>query len=177
MEAMRQATIEEEKKVFQEQLAAQKARSSETLRARQVQIKQATTERDEALALIQANRAADEQKIKRIARNTTRTVRKVEVCLNTTILILAAGGIINYFTGVLTEYRVWTLVVGTLLAAFGLYHMVMNVLERPKIGIPSLMAALAKRLFISRIRRVGLDDRIKLDQVNYTKGRIEVPLR
>ena len=39
------------------------------------------------------------------------------------------------------------------------------------------MAALAKRLFISRIRRVGLDDRIKLDQVNYTKGRIEVPLR
>ena len=126
LEAMRQATIEEEKKGFQEELAAQKARSSETLRAKQVQIKQATAERDEALALIQANRAADEQKIKRIARNTTRTVRKIEVCLNTTILILAAGGIINYFAGVLTEYRVWTLVVGTLLAAFGLYHLVMT---------------------------------------------------
>jgi hypothetical protein len=39
LEAMRQATIEEEKKVFQGQLAAEKAKAKETLKARQTQIR------------------------------------------------------------------------------------------------------------------------------------------
>jgi hypothetical protein len=78
LEAMRQATIEEEKKVFQGQLAAQKAKAKETLKARQTQIRQATAERDEALALLQAGRAADVKNID--ASETTRTVRRVEKC-------------------------------------------------------------------------------------------------
>jgi hypothetical protein len=175
LEAMRQATIEEEKKVFQSQLAAVKAKANETLKARQIQIKQTTAERDEALALLQAGRSADAKNIDRIARETTRTVRRIEKCLTAFIVFLAAAGVFNYFTGLLTEYRIWTLVVGALLAGFALYHQIMNALERPKIGVPSLMAALAKRLFDARIKRAGLDGKVLLDDVTYTKGIVELP--
>jgi hypothetical protein len=97
------------------------------------------------------------------------------VCLTAFVAFLAVAGVFNYFTGLLTEYRLWTLVVGALLAAFALYHQLMNALERPKIGVPSLMAALAKRLFVARIKRAGLEGKIVLDGVTYTKGTIELP--
>jgi hypothetical protein len=175
LEAMRQATIEEEKKVFQGQLAAEKAKANQTLKTRQTQIRQATVERDEALALLHAGRAEDVQNIARIARETTKTVRRVETCLTVLIGGLAVAAVFNYFTGWLTEYRIWALGMSALLAAFALYHQIMNALERPKIGVRSLMASLAKGLFEARIKRAGLGGKVSLDGVTYTKGVVELP--
>jgi hypothetical protein len=121
-----------------------------------------------------ATRIADAKNIERIAVETTRAVQKVERVLTTLIAILAAAGVFNYFTGALSEYRIWTLVIGGLLAAFALYHQIMNALERPKIGVPSLMAGLAKRLFVARIKRAGLEGKINLDEIGYSKGVVVV---
>jgi hypothetical protein len=174
LEAMRQATIEEEKQAFQGQLAAQKARAGEASRANQLKIRQTAAERDEALAKLAAARIQDGNNIQRIAADTTRTARRVERSLTTVILVLAAAGVFNYFTGALSEYRLWTLVIGGVLAAFSFYHQLMNALERPKIGVPSLMAVLSKRLFVGRLRRAGLESKIDFAEVSYARGVVVV---
>jgi hypothetical protein len=144
LEAMRQATIEDEKKVFEGKLAAEKAKTKETLSANAIKTRRATEERDEARAQLEARERDDAQNIQRIAADITTMVRRVETCFTLAIAALAVAGVFNYFTGVLSEYRIWSLVIAGLLAAFALYHQVMNALERPKIGVRSLMAALAK---------------------------------
>src|SRR5258708_18942494 len=121
LEAMRQATIEEEKQVFQGKLAAEKAKARETARANQLKIGQMVAERDEALALIEATRIADAKNIERIAVETTRAVQKVERALTTLIAILAAAGGFYLFTGAPSEYRVLTLPLCVLAARLVLF--------------------------------------------------------
>jgi hypothetical protein len=149
LEAMRQATIEDERKVFAGQLAAEKAKAKETLGANAIKTRRATEERDEARAQLGAREQDDAQNIRRIAVDVTTMMRRVEGGLTLVIAALAVAGIFNYFTGVLSEYRIWSLVIAALLAAFALYHQVMNALQRPKIGVRSLMAVLAKFVFLS----------------------------
>jgi hypothetical protein len=174
LEAMRQATIEDEKKVFAGQLAVEKAKVKEMLSANATKARRATEERDEARAQLEAREREDAQNIRRIAGDVTTMVRRVERFLTLAIAVLAVAGVFNYFTGVLSEYRIWSLVIAALIAAFALYHQVMNALERPKIGVRSLMAALARFAFLRRLKQAGLDSKADVTEVTYEGGRVTV---
>lgn len=174
LEAMRQATIADEKKVFEEQLATEKAKAKARLSANATKTRIAIEERDEARAALEARLAQDAENVRRIAGEVTTTVRRVETLLTLIIALLAVAGIFNYFTGILSEYRIWSLVVAALLAAFALYHQVMNALERPKIGVRSLVTALARGLFLRRIKHAGLEGSLDLTTVSYEGGRVTV---
>lgn len=174
LEAMRQATIEEEKSLFEQKLNEERAKARRLSLADKKKLQQATAERDEAMAQVAVGRELTFKNVDRIARETTDFVKKIEWILTGVIALIAVAGIYNYFTGTLSEYRVWTLVVGALLALFGLYHQLMNALERPKIGVPSLMAGLAKSIFISRISAAGLRDSVNLDEVSYSRGVVHI---
>jgi hypothetical protein len=174
LEAMRQATIEDERKVFAGQLAAEKAKAKETLGANAIKTRRATEERDEARAQLGAREQDDAQNIRRIAVDVTTLMRRVEGGLTLVIAALAVAGIFNYFTGVLSEYRIRSLVIAALLAAFALYHQVMNALQRPKIGVRSLMAVLAKFVFLRRLKQAGLESKADLTEVTYEGSRVTV---
>jgi hypothetical protein len=60
-----------------------------------------------------------------------------------------------------------------LLGLFG-YHGVMNALERPKIGLASLLNWLASKLLRQRLERAGLAEAVNLDAVKFANGRIGV---
>ena len=192
LEAMRQATIAEEKKAFDAQLAAQKAEllrldaahkaehlrleeelatEAGRLRANAVMI---ASERDAALVAARSLHASRETSVLAIAAWTTKTVRIFHLIGTGVILLFAGGGVLNYFTGWLTKSTPLSILFGVLLGIFGVYHGVMNALERPKIGLASLLNGLARILFRQRLERAGLADAVKLEAVNFANGRVSV---
>jgi hypothetical protein len=99
LEAMRQATIEDEKKAFEGKLAAEKAKAKETLSANAIKTRRATEERDEARAQLDAREQEDAQNIQRIAGDVTTMVRRVETCLTLAIAVLAVVRCFQLFHG------------------------------------------------------------------------------
>ncbi|MET3906250.1 hypothetical protein ABID59_000571 [Bradyrhizobium sp. S3.3.6] len=204
LEAMRQATIAEEKKAFDEQLAAQTAehlrldaaqkaehlrleaaQKAEHLRleeesaaeAERLRANAATiaSERDSARDAAKSLRTSRETSVHAIAAWTTGTVRIFDLVGTGIILLFAGAGILNYFTGWLTKSSPLSIVFGVLLGLFGVYHGIMNALERPKIGLASLLNRLAKMLLRQRLERAGLAEAIDIDAVKFANGRISVP--
>lgn len=204
LEAMRQATIAEEKKAFDEQLAAQKAehlrqeaaqaaehlrldaaREAELLRLEEERKAESerlrssaeliASERDEALAAARSLRASREASVQTIAAWTTKTVRVFDWIGTGIILAFAGGGVLNYFNGWLTQSSLLSIGFGILLGLFGIYHGVMNALERPKVGLTSLLNWLARRLLSQRLERAGLARAVDLGAVKFANGRITVP--
>lgn len=181
LEAMRQATIAEEKRVYEEGLAkerqkhrrAQASQAKETERARSDALL-ATNQRDiarETARVLQAQRA---DSIQSIARWTTRTVWKFDVAATAMILLVALGVMINSLTGWLATFPLWSVGVGGVLGLFGLYHGIMNALGRPKIGLTSLLNSLARTLFRHRVANAGLTDLVDFCAIKYDNGCITV---
>jgi cation transport ATPase len=175
LEAMRQATIEEEKKAFEGRLADEKAKATARLTAGRGELKQVRAERDEARLTLQASREADLKRLGSVAQRTSMIVRRIDRFLTAAVFILAAVGVVNYFTGWFTQFRVWSLIIAALLGAFGLYHQVMNALEHPKVGVRTLMKKLAQYEFLRRVRNAGLDGKFDLSGVDFEQGRVQLP--
>jgi hypothetical protein len=48
----------------------------------------------------------------------------------------------------------------------------MNALERPKVGVPTIMGWVAQKIFFARIQRAGLASSISLERVRFDRGQI-----
>ena len=193
LEAMRQATIAEEKKAFDAQLAAQEAehlrldaaQRAEHLRVEEERAAEAESlrasaeiialQRDSALNAAMSLRTSREASVHAIAKWTTRTVRIFDLIGTVTILLFAGGAVLNYFSGWLTKSSPLSIVFGVLLGLFGIYHGVMNALERPKVGLASLLDGLARIFLRRRLERAGLAEAVNLEAVKFSNGRISVP--
>jgi len=182
LEAMRQATIAEEKKAFDEKLAAEQAQNRKIQEEQAVEAEKlragaaiVASERDAALETSRSLRISRQTSVRAIASWTTRTVRMFDYLGTALILLLALGGVLNYFNGWLTTSSPLSIVVGVLFGLFGLYHGVMNALERPKVGLASLLNWLARRLFRKRLENAQLTKAVHIDRVEFKNGRIHVP--
>lgn len=71
-----------------------------------------------------------------------------------------------------SHYRLLTVCIGFILALFGAYHQLMNALEKPKIGVPTLMGWLARRIFVGRLKRAGLENNVRLERVQFDRARV-----
>ena len=69
----------------------------------------------------------------------------------------------------------WSIWVGGALGLFAVYHGTMNALEKPKVGLASLLNLLARVLFKQRLANAQLSDMIVSDNVGIKNGRITVP--
>jgi hypothetical protein len=177
LEAMRQATIEEEKKEFADKLEGERAKHRIALRAQRgianqerERALQIAAERDSALDVLEQDFQTNAARVHLIASEVTKLVRRIGAVLVTVVFILALGGVLNYFTGWLNAYVVWSVFIVGLIAAFGLYHMIMNALERPKVGVQSLLRMLAERIFRARIKRANLEHLVNVGNVNFANG-------
>ena len=52
----------------------------------------------------------------------------------------------------------------------------MNALERPKIGLASILDGISRMLFKQRIDNAQLTDTVIFERVEYKNGRVTVPL-
>jgi hypothetical protein len=182
LEAMRQATIEEEKKAFEENLERErsknrKARAAQTAETKRIASEAAAvaSQRDDALEVARSLRASREGGVLSIASWTNRTVRMFDWIGTGAVLLIALGAISNYATGWLTSSPIWSIWVAGVLGLFAVYHGTMNALERPKVGLASLLNLLARVLFKRRLANAQLSDMIVLERVEFKNGRITVP--
>jgi hypothetical protein len=182
LEAMRQATIAEEKKAFEESLEREKAehrrlraaQATEAIRAR-ADAATAIIERDDALEAAKRLHASRVGSVASIAAWTTATVRKFDYVGTGTILVVAACAVLNYVTGWFATSPIWSIGMGAVLGLFGLYHGVMNALGRPKVGLATILNMLARTLFERRLANAQLSDLVDLNCVEYKNGGVSVP--
>jgi hypothetical protein len=135
------------------------------------------TQRDDALKVTRKLQDSKAASVRSIANWTTRTVRKFDWVGTAFVLLIAAGAVVNYRTGLLAESPLWSVGVATLLGLFGVYHGVMNALERPKIGLVSILNWLARTLFKHRLANAQLSDMIIFECIEYKNGRVIVPTK
>ena len=112
--------------------------------------------------------------IKGIAEATTRLVQKIDQVATFAVFLLAAILASNYVFGWLVNYRIPSVILGAGLAVFAAYHQIMNALERPKIGVPTIMGWLARKIFVACIQRAGLADNISLERVRFDRGKVNL---
>ncbi|MFK4525268.1 hypothetical protein ABIF90_003249 [Bradyrhizobium japonicum] len=182
LEAMRQATIAEEKKAFEQDLERERAKHRQARAAQGREARQArsdaaiaVTQRDSAIEAVRALRTQRVDSVHSISRWTTKTVRKFDMLGTALILLVALCIIVNSITGWLAAFPFWTIGVGAILGLFAVYHGVMNALGKPKIGLATLLNGLSRMLFRHRIANAGLTDLIDFDAVKYESGAITVP--
>jgi hypothetical protein len=182
LEAMRQATIEEEKKAFEEDLEREKAKNRKARAAQSAETRRvkseavvAATERDDAIEAARKLQVSREASVHSIANWTTQTVRKFDIAGTALILLISVGVVLNYVTGWLAASPFWSVGVAALLGVFALYHGIMNALERPKIGLASVSNWLARILFKQRLANAMLTDMVNFDRIECKNGRVTVP--
>ena len=144
-EAMREATVAEERQEYERGLQQQRVRHLETQRKLRMEAnkavaaaQQAATERDAANAALAARKKADQLTADGFARKISTRAKRIERIATGVLLAMGALAVVQYATGWLTTSRVWTLVLAAA-GLLGLYDFITNRLERPKLGVPTLL--------------------------------------
>ena len=176
---MRSATVEEERSKFDKKLRQARANWTEELRdaqGRTARVQEIadnlTKERDDALDRLRALRQGKLRRIEDMIRGTNIVVRRID--LLATIAVFAFAGLLisNWFFGWLKTVPRVSLVIGAVIAAFGAYHQLMNALERPKVGVPTIMNWIARKITARNIKTSGLGDDLNVDKLQFERGRV-----
>jgi hypothetical protein len=171
LEAMRQATVEEERKQFEAKYRDQQARHRKAQQVVREEADSARVERDAALVELAERRAADEARVDLCVRDVSWWTRLIEITVTALLLIFGAAGILNYFTGVFKEARLWA-VVSALALGFGLYELLMTILERHKYGLGTLLDLLAKWILGRKLSSANLSSQYTLDDFECKRGQV-----
>lgn len=182
LETMRQATIEEEKRAFEKKLAEEREKHRklrgeqivETERAR-AQTSEALTQRNAAIDAALSLQKSRLDSVRGIAKWTSGSIKTVSYAGTGVVLLVALCAVVNYWTGWLDGNPIWSIGIAALFGAFGLYNGVMDALEKPKVGLASILNVCARRLFVARLSNALLSDLVDLDKVCFKGGQIEVP--
>jgi hypothetical protein len=174
LEAMRHATIAEEKGKLEKEFSTQHAED----RRRLVEAQRTIRAMDESLRELRALRERDEQRdvraIHRVIDTTDRQLRFVEIGVTSVLLLLGLLAVIDFATG-WPSGKWWWWGVTSAAGLAGLYHLNMHLLQKPIIGLSGLLDRIGKRLVIRRLQKLGLEDRPEVAQLEYLGGRIRGP--
>ena len=114
-------------------------------------------ERDEAKAALAARGEREKEAADEFARRITRRARLVQTIASIFLLLMGGVAILQYFTGWLSTSFAWTCVLAVA-GLIGLYDFVTNRLERPKVGIPTLLKWYCRWAFSRRLKKANLLD-------------------
>jgi hypothetical protein len=183
LEAMRQATIEEEKKQFESRLESEQAKHKEAMRKQRTLTRSQQEEADrisQELELAQAQIAgrheADVSRVEGIASDTTRTVGRVGALVLFVVALAIGAAILNSLTGRLERNTLWLAFTFYVVGLLSLYHLVMDFLQRPKIGVRSVLSFLSARLFWIKVKRAGLEHLPGLEKTTFDNGKVCLPV-
>jgi len=172
LEAMRQATIAEEKEKLQQEFLDQRARDRRAL----IAATKALHERDATLDELRAERAEhkvrERRMIERLVQKTNRHVWWVEIAVTGLLIVLGLLAIIDFATGWLKGSLLWQ-IIAALAGLAGLYHLIAHLLQRPLVGVSNALDWLARRILTWRLRRRDLEDRLSFSQIDIKRGQIE----
>jgi hypothetical protein len=174
LEAMRQATIADEKEKIQKEFSVQHTEDIQML----TEARRAIRAMDESLRELRAQRDADKQReirsIQRVLNTTNNQMRFLELGVTVFLLGLGVLAIVEFSTGWLSGSWWWKIITAAAGLA-GLYHLIAHLLQKPILGLSSALNRLAKRLVIWRLKKLDLEDRVDLARLDVKGGRISPP--
>jgi hypothetical protein len=171
LEAMRQATIAKEKEEFEKMLQEQATRHKKVQQGSRAEINRISAELDEVRRSLARTEARDYNKVDRLIKQTNRRTRRIEVVVTFLLLLLGVLGIVDFFTGWLTESLVWKGILA-LAGLLGLYHLISHLLQKPIVGLPTVLTLVARAIFLGAIRRRDMEDQFELEKVEFKDGNV-----
>lgn len=179
LEAMRLATVEEERQQHEQNRKALIARQKEKLEVErdrtataQAMADRNAEERDRALSELQRIRNSQIQSITMIAKKTSTTARRIDQLGTVAVIIFATLLVTNFWFKWLDHYRGPSAIIGLLLGGFGAYHAIMNALGKPKMALSTFVNFSARKIFVTRINQAKLANLINFDFVKYENGNV-----
>jgi hypothetical protein len=174
LEAMRQATIADEKEKLQKEYSEQHEKDKKALRETRKTLRAA----EEKLRELQTQREADKRRedraVERAIDTTNRQLRLLEFCVTAVLLGLGIVAVVAFMTGWFSNSRWWKIVTAAAGLA-GLYHLIAHLLQKPIFGLSGILNHLGRRLLIRRLTKLNLHDRLDLAQLEIKGGRIGAP--
>jgi hypothetical protein len=173
LEAMRQATIAEERDKMQAEYSAKRAKDAKALIIKAA--REGIKERDAALDELRNAQAAERDRelrlIDRLISETSRQVHTLDRIVTIVLIAPGAVAVFDFVTGWL-EGAFWWKVIGAVAGLIGLYHSFAHTTQRPLIGVASGLNFLAKAILRWRLRSRELVDRWPLQRFEFNRGQI-----
>lgn len=172
LEAMRQATIEEEKAAMQATLTADRQRMNKRHRADQTAIREAEARADAAASALADAQAKERGRVDRVIARTNARLAIIDYGILAILLIMGCFGAYDFMSGgSLKQYLWWKVVLG-IAGAFGLYHLIAHIRGNHILGTSSFLNWLGKRLFPAILRRADIEGADVDKEVELVGGRV-----
>jgi hypothetical protein len=171
LEVMRQAAIAEERERHAEQFRETRARHAAEQKKSRATAALAEADRDAWRAKVIEIEVKQQGAISRLVQETNRATRLLERVFATVLLSLGALGLIELGTGWLTNFMIWNAVLMSA-GIVGGYHLLMDVLEKPKVGFMTALNWLARWTLVRKLHQKDLQDRYSIADFAIANGQV-----
>lgn len=173
LEAMRQATIQEEKAAFDEKINQTKERFDRRHKADTDALKRTQAQLDATNAALAAAQDRERGRVDNIIAKTNRTLAAIEYTIMVALILMGVFAAYDFVTGDMKRYILWKIVLGAG-GLLGMYHFFAHILQKPLIGVTDLLNWLGRRMFAYSLRKAYIADGIDLDkEAEAVKGRLQ----
>ncbi|MEW6640645.1 MAG: hypothetical protein AB1586_09090 [Pseudomonadota bacterium] len=168
---MKEATIAEEKARFDKKIADERVKRKQQQEIAERQRVSLEGERDEAIKQADVAKEQVRRVVADVARRANRTARYVERLIIAVMLLLLIGGTVDLLWGVLTGSKIWSAIL-VVVAGVSSYHLLMDVLQRPKVGVRSVMNWMVRTYFWRSVQSRGLNGSVQTSDIRVENGQI-----
>jgi hypothetical protein len=171
LEAMRQATIEEETAAMQATLTADRQRMNKRHKADQTALREAEARADAAASALAEVQAKERNRVDRVIERTSTRLAIIDYAILAIMLLMGGFGVYDFLTGgTLKQYLAWKVVLGVS-GLFGLYHLIAHIRGDHVLGTSNSLNWLGNHLLrraLARADIVGFD----IEEVQFIGGRV-----
>jgi len=171
LEAMRKATIEEEKAAMEATLTADRQKMNKRHRADMTARREAEARADAATSALAAVEVREQNRVNRAIAKTNRWLAGIDIAITALLLCLGTLGAIDWVTGgQFKQYLAWKIVAGGA-AALGLYHLIAHVRGMHILGTTNFLNWLGRRLLATFLGRADVEGFDVDKEMEFTGGR------
>jgi hypothetical protein len=172
LEAMRSATVEEEKAAFDAEMKKARERFNRRHRADVDALKETQGQLSTTTAALAAAEERERGVIDRVIAKTNTKLAAIEYTITAVLLLMGCLAVYDYVTGDLKTYTAWKIVlaIGGLI---GLYHLIAHILQKHVFGVSNLLNAIGPWLCERALRLAELSGRFDVaEEAEFANGRM-----
>jgi len=170
LEAMRQATIEEEKAALEATLTADRQKMNRRHKADVNARREAEARADAASTALAAAKAREQNRINRALNRTNRLLAVIDFLILALLLFLGGLAVYDWLTGDLEKYVVWKIVAGAA-GLLGLYHLIAHIRGTRILGTTNLLNWLGRRALAMFLKQADVEGFDVDKEVEFVSGR------
>lgn len=156
LEAMRQATIDEERAAMEAEKSAVRHQANKRHKADQAALKEAEARADAATSALAGIVAKEQDRVTRVIARTNRLLIVIDLTILVILLIMGCIAVYDYVTsGSLKQYFAWKVVLG-IAGLFGLYHLIAHIRGNHVLGTSNFLNWLGKHLLGRALARADV---------------------